>query len=115
MYQLVSSYFLNVRGIEKNLAVAEKFAIKDRTRNARDLYFHQCLIEFIERGGQGLPTLNESTINRLLIEEYHRCEWMAKNAVILGERNRRGPLLNLASTIQGLYNETIISRARPST
>jgi hypothetical protein len=72
------------------------------------------LIAIIEGGGTEYAPLDDSEIEKLLVKGFHNCTKMGAQATALGGRSRRDPFLNLASTLQGMFTETIIVRHRPS-
>jgi hypothetical protein len=114
MLQMLTSYFANVRVIEKNVAAAARFSPEDRALVAEQLFINQRLIAIIEGGGVEQAPLDDAAIKELLVQAFHNCTRMGAQATASGERTRRDPFLNLASTLQGLYTETIIVCHRPS-
>ncbi|MBZ0147484.1 MAG: hypothetical protein K8F62_08070 [Pseudorhodoplanes sp.] len=114
MFQMLTSYFANVRVVEKNMTAASSFSPEDRLLVAEQLLINQRLIAIIERGGIEPSPLDDAAINDLLVESFHNCTKMGAQATALGGRTRRDPFLNLASTLQGLYTETIVVRRRAS-
>lgn len=113
MFQMLTSYFANLRVIEKNMAAASRFSLEDRALVAEQLFVDQRLIAIIEGGGVEQVALDDAAIKHLLVEAFHSCTRMGAQATALGGRTRRDPFLNLASTLQGLYTETIVARHRP--
>jgi hypothetical protein len=114
MFQMLISYFTNLRVIEKNITTASRFSPDERAIFAEHLYINQRLIEIIKGGGTAHAPLDDRAINDLLVRAFHSCTNMGTQATALGGRTRRDPFLNLASTLQGLYTATISARHRPS-
>ena len=114
MFQMLISYFGNLSVVEKNMATASNFSPGDRAIVAEQLFINQRLIAFIEGGGLEQVPLDNAKINDLLVEAFHNCTRMGAQATAQGGTTRRDPFLNLASTLQGLFTETIVGRHRPS-
>jgi hypothetical protein len=115
MLHMITSYFANVRVINKNITAASRFSPDDRALVAEHLYTNQRLIGIIERGGlEHYPPLDAAAIHEFLVESFHNCTRMGAQATAQGGRTRRDPFLNLASTLQGLYAETIVARHKRS-
>src|SRR5687768_14477718 len=114
MFRMLISYFANLRVIQKNMAAAARFSSEDQVLVAEHLFVNQRLIAIIAGGGVDQAPLDDAAIQELLVEAFHNCTRMGAQATALGGKTRRDPFLNLASTLQGLYTESIVARHRPS-
>jgi hypothetical protein len=111
MLNSLISYLASVRSIEKNMRAARGFAAADRRLMAEDLYRNQLMIDAVENTViEGGDADNEQII-KVLSEGGRSATRMWRN---VGAGGRRDPASNMASTVEGLFFETAMSRRLPS-